>query len=49
MLTHKKGILAHLSSRTNKLFAIKLLKLLREKQPDIIISTHFLEAKCVVI
>ena len=37
----QKGILAHLSSRTNKLFAIKLLKLLREKQPDIIISTHF--------
>ena len=37
----QKGILAHLSSRTNKFFAIKLLKLLREKQPDIIISTHF--------
>ncbi len=37
----QKGILAHLSSRTNKFFAIKLLKLLREKRPDIIISTHF--------
>lgn len=37
----QKGILAHISSRTNKLFAIKLLKLLREKKPDIIISTHF--------
>ena len=37
----QKGPLAHISSRSNKIFAIKLLKLLREKQPDIIISTHF--------
>lgn len=36
----QKGPLAHLSSRSNKIFAIKLLKLLREKQPDLIISTH---------
>ena len=36
----QKGPLAHISSRSNKIFAIKLLKLLREKQPDIIISTH---------
>ncbi len=36
----QKGPLAHISSRTNKIFAIKLLKLLREKKPDIIISTH---------
>ena len=36
----QKGPLAHLSSRSNKVMAIKLLKLLREKQPDIIISTH---------
>ena len=36
----QKGALAHLSSRSNKILAIKLLKLLREKQPDLIISTH---------
>lgn len=36
----QKGPLAHISSRSNKIFAIKLLKLLRKKQPDIIISTH---------
>lgn len=36
----QKGPLAHISSRSNMIFAIKLLKLLREKQPDIIISTH---------
>ncbi len=36
----QKGPLAHLSSRSNKIMAIKLLRLLREKQPDIIISTH---------
>lgn len=38
--TSQKGPLAHISSRSNKIMAIKLLKLLREKQPDIIISTH---------
>lgn len=36
----QKGPLAHLTSRSNKIMAIKLLKLLREKQPDLIISTH---------
>ena len=36
----QKGPLAHISSRSNKLMAIKLLKLLREKNPDLIISTH---------
>ena len=36
----QKGPLAHLSSRSNKIMAIKLLRLLREKRPDIIISTH---------
>ncbi len=36
----QKGALAHLSSRSNKVMAIKLLKLLREKKPDLIISTH---------
>lgn len=36
----QKGPLAHLSTRSNKILAIKLLKLLREKKPDLIISTH---------
>lgn len=36
----QKGPLAHISSRANKIMAIKLLKLLREKKPDLIISTH---------
>ena len=33
----QKGPLAHLSSRSNKIMAIKLLKLLREKNADLII------------
>ncbi len=36
----QKGPLAHISSRSNQIMAIKLLKLLREKKPDLIISTH---------
>ena len=36
----QKGPLAHISSRSNKIMAIKLLRLLREKKPDLIISTH---------
>lgn len=36
----QKGPLAHITTRSNMMFAIKLLKLLRKKQPDIIISTH---------
>ena len=36
----QKGPLAHLSSRSNKIMAIKLLKLLREKNPSLIVSTH---------
>ena len=36
----QKGALAHISSRANAFMAIKLLKLLREKSPDVIISTH---------
>ena len=36
----QKGPLAHISSRANKIMAIKLLRLLREKKPDLIISTH---------
>ncbi len=36
----QKGPLSHFTSRTNKVMAIKLLQLLREKQPDLIVSTH---------
>lgn len=36
----QKGPLAHISTKSNIIFAIKLLKLLKAKQPDIIISTH---------
>ena len=36
----QKGTLAHISSRANALMAIKLAKLLKEKKPDLIISTH---------
>lgn len=36
----QKGPLAHLSTRSNKIMAIKLLRLLREKKPNLIISTH---------
>lgn len=36
----QSGPLAHISSRSNQIFAIKLLTLLREKNPDLIISTH---------
>lgn len=36
----QKGPLAHISTRSNKIMAIKLLKLLRNKKPDLIISTH---------
>ncbi len=37
----QKGPIAHISTRANQILAIKLLKLLRKKEPDIIISTHF--------
>ena len=36
----QKGPLAHISSKANSFMAIRLLKLLREKNPDIVISTH---------
>ena len=36
----QKGPLAHISSASNNLMAKKLLKLLKEYHPDIIISTH---------
>lgn len=36
----QKGPIAHITSNSNKVLAVKLLRLLREKKPDIIISTH---------
>ncbi len=36
----QKGFLGHVSSRTNKMMAIKLKNLIREEQPDLIVSTH---------
>ena len=36
----QKGPLAHITTRSNQVFAIKLLRLLREKKPNLIISTH---------
>ena len=34
------GVLGHVSSRTNKVMAIKLKNLIREQNPDLVISTH---------
>ena len=36
----QKGPLAHITTKSNIIMAIKLLRLLREKKPDLIISTH---------
>lgn len=36
----QSGVLGHVSSRANKIMAIKLKKLICEKKPDLIISTH---------
>ena len=36
----QKGVLAHVSSRSNVIMAVKLLKLLREENPDMVISAH---------
>ena len=36
----QKGILGHVSSRSNKVMAIKLKNLIKEKTPDLVISTH---------
>lgn len=36
----QKGPLAHITSRANAFMAVKLLKLLKQEQPDLIISTH---------
>ena len=36
----QKGLIGHVSSRTNKVMAIKLKNLIKEKKPDLVISTH---------
>ena len=36
----QNGLLGHISSRSNKVMAIKLKNLIKEKNPDLIISTH---------
>lgn len=36
----QSGLLGHVSSRTNKVMAIKLKNLIKEIQPDLIVSTH---------
>lgn len=36
----QSGLLGHVSSRTNKVMAIKLKNLIRELQPELIVSTH---------
>ena len=36
----QKGPLAHISTKANRVMAIKLLRLLRKEKPDLIISTH---------
>ena len=36
----QKGLLGHVSSRSNKMMAIKLKNLIREKKPDLVVSTH---------
>ena len=36
----QKGILAHISSRANKMMAVKIKNLIKEINPDIVVSTH---------
>lgn len=36
----QSGVLSHISSRSNKVMAIKLKHLIEEKTPDLVISTH---------
>ncbi len=36
----QKGLLSHISSGTNKIMAKKLNRLVKEKNPDLVISTH---------
>lgn len=36
----QKGMLGHVSSRANKMMAVKLKNLIKEKSPNLVISTH---------
>lgn len=36
----QRGVFAHISSRANKMMAVKLKNLIKEKSPDIVVSTH---------
>lgn len=36
----QRGVFAHISSRANKMMAVKLKNLIKEKNPDIVVSTH---------
>ena len=36
----QSGVLGHISSRSNKMMAVKLKNLIKEKNPDLVISTH---------
>lgn len=36
----QKGVIAHISTRSNAMMAVKLLKLLRAENPDVVISAH---------
>lgn len=36
----QSGLLGHISSRSNKVMAIKLKHLIEEKKPDLVVSTH---------
>ena len=45
-----KGTLAFISNTSNRLMAIKLAKLIKEKKPDLIISTHpFSSQMCAIL
>lgn len=39
-MNSQKGVLGHVSSRANKMMAVKLKNLIKEKSPDLVISTH---------
>ena len=36
----QRGVLAHISSRANKMMAVKIKNLIKEINPDIVVSTH---------
>ena len=39
-MNSQKGVLGHVSSGANKMMAVKLKNLIKEKSPDLVISTH---------